>query len=471
MTSSDEEGEDGMNTTADVPGEGHEAPRTRPRLERPRTNRKLAGVAAAVGDHLNVDPQLVRIAFVVLTLLGGAGIALYFLGWLLIPEEGEAVSLGDSLIEWAKRSPAWAAVLIVVGTLIIVGTHGFNDGAVVWAVLLIGGGIWLYRHDSGAGTNGGGPSAAGPSGQATSGPAGGGGASVPDPGPGASGASRAEIVRTPDSLWLPSNTGSARPVARGPLVRPARRPRSYLGRYTLAAVLIILGGIALADRLGALSVAPQHYPAIALVVIGAGLLLGSIWGRSRGLILIGLMLIPAAYAGGLVNVPLRGGVNSQVFVPTTVAEAGREYRLAAGDMTIDLSHIKWGSDPVRINASVAAGEIKVVVPRNVSVDFSGHVQVGDIRFLDTDRGGIDVSYQAHTTGDGPGRLVLKTDISFGQVTVSQPGAVEAPAVPEAPSAPDAPLAPQGAQEPTGAPTPETPANPTAPSEPIAPPAP
>jgi phage shock protein PspC (stress-responsive transcriptional regulator) len=46
----------------------------------------IAGVAAGIADYLGIDPTVVRIVFVVLTFVGGAGLPLYLAGWLLIPE-------------------------------------------------------------------------------------------------------------------------------------------------------------------------------------------------------------------------------------------------------------------------------------------------------------------------------------------------------------------------------------------------
>jgi hypothetical protein len=46
-----------------------------------------------------VDTTLVRIAFVVLTIVGGAGIPLYLAGLLLIPDEGSDQSIAGSIIE------------------------------------------------------------------------------------------------------------------------------------------------------------------------------------------------------------------------------------------------------------------------------------------------------------------------------------------------------------------------------------
>jgi phage shock protein PspC (stress-responsive transcriptional regulator) len=70
-----------------------------PALRRPYQDRMLAGVAAGLARYFGVDPTIVRIAFVVLTVVGGAGIPLYLAGLLLIPEEGSDQSIAGSLIE------------------------------------------------------------------------------------------------------------------------------------------------------------------------------------------------------------------------------------------------------------------------------------------------------------------------------------------------------------------------------------
>jgi phage shock protein C len=65
-----------------------------------------AGVAAGIAGYLDVDVTIVRLAFVVLTLLGGAGIPAYLAGTLLIPEEGSDESLASSLIGSVQHQPS-----------------------------------------------------------------------------------------------------------------------------------------------------------------------------------------------------------------------------------------------------------------------------------------------------------------------------------------------------------------------------
>ncbi len=56
------------------------------KLHRSTTNKMLAGVCGGVAEYFNVDPTLVRLAFVVLALLGGPGILLYIILWIILPE-------------------------------------------------------------------------------------------------------------------------------------------------------------------------------------------------------------------------------------------------------------------------------------------------------------------------------------------------------------------------------------------------
>lgn len=56
------------------------------RLCRSRSNRTLAGVCGGIAEYYGWDPTLVRVAWIVLTLLGGSGILLYLIMWLVMPE-------------------------------------------------------------------------------------------------------------------------------------------------------------------------------------------------------------------------------------------------------------------------------------------------------------------------------------------------------------------------------------------------
>jgi phage shock protein PspC (stress-responsive transcriptional regulator) len=74
-------------------------PAGRPPLRRAYHGRMLAGVCAGIADYLAVDVTIVRVAFVVFTFLGGAGIPAYLACLLLIPEEGSDQSIAGSLFD------------------------------------------------------------------------------------------------------------------------------------------------------------------------------------------------------------------------------------------------------------------------------------------------------------------------------------------------------------------------------------
>lgn len=68
-------------------------------LTRPVHDRMLAGVAAGVARYLGVDATIVRIAFALLAVMGGAGVPLYLIGWLLMPEEGAGHSIASQFLQ------------------------------------------------------------------------------------------------------------------------------------------------------------------------------------------------------------------------------------------------------------------------------------------------------------------------------------------------------------------------------------
>ncbi len=57
------------------------------KLYRSRKNRKMAGVCGGLAEYLNVDPTLIRVLFVLLTVMGGAGAVIYLAMWIFVPEE------------------------------------------------------------------------------------------------------------------------------------------------------------------------------------------------------------------------------------------------------------------------------------------------------------------------------------------------------------------------------------------------
>jgi phage shock protein C len=57
------------------------------KIYRSRTDRILGGVCGGLAQYFNADPTLIRVVFVLLTVLGGAGPLLYLAMWIIVPKE------------------------------------------------------------------------------------------------------------------------------------------------------------------------------------------------------------------------------------------------------------------------------------------------------------------------------------------------------------------------------------------------
>jgi signal transduction histidine kinase len=117
----------------------------RPRLYRRPDRGVLGGVAFGIGEHVGLSTRTVRLGFVVLTLAGGLGVALYGAYWIVLPP---APGAGSS------RLPTWAEytlAAVAAGAAIAVTVTSLPSGALFGpAVLACIGGALLWRQASGS---------------------------------------------------------------------------------------------------------------------------------------------------------------------------------------------------------------------------------------------------------------------------------------------------------------------------------
>ena len=114
-------------------------------IRRPRRStgdRKIAGVAGGLGRAFGVDPVLIRVAFVVLTIFGGFGGLLYVLGWLLLPADGDEVSAAEALLG-RGRSSVPPALAVGLGAVAVIATFSTFSWGLPFLPLAIGGAIVL----------------------------------------------------------------------------------------------------------------------------------------------------------------------------------------------------------------------------------------------------------------------------------------------------------------------------------------
>ncbi|HEX2372945.1 MAG TPA: PspC domain-containing protein [Actinomycetota bacterium] len=364
------------------------------RLTRRTDNRIIAGVASGIAAYLGIEPWLVRIVFVVLVPFGGLGALAYLIAWLLVPVAGSDQSLASGVL---RRPPSGlrsyiGVALILVAVAIL--ASAFSEPQVIWAVVLIAFGVFLFRQDDpeppDRAPGGGGPDPVGttsplpavaPAGSTTTEPL----------GPPADPDQRATTSPEGLPVWAPPPPPPDRAAAWGapPPRRPRRRP--FLGPLTFAVALIVTGLTLALDNLDVLNLTIGQHLAVFLTVLGGGLLVGTWWGRAWGLIPVGLLAVPLVAVTALAgSVPVEGGVAERLFQPTSLAEVRSDYRLAAGEMILDLSKVDFEPGTPPIEASVAGGRMLVVVPDDVAAEIRGRVGVGNLDLLGHEDAGAQV---------------------------------------------------------------------------------
>ncbi len=140
--------------------------------------------------------------------------------------------------------------------------------------------------------------------------------------------------------------------------------------------MLVVGGLLLAARGGLDGVTPPRVLAAALLVVGAGLLVGTWYGRARWLLLPGVLLVLALGATTAVQGPYGWEVGERTWVPADGTGDAR-YRLGAGEATLDLRGLQPG-ELDRVRAQVGAGHLVVLVPDGLPVRLSTDVQAGEV---------------------------------------------------------------------------------------------
>lgn len=476
----------------------HQMWQTRP-VRLPRQG-PIAGVAAGVGHRYGIDPVLVRVAFVVSTLFGGAGIVLYLFGWLMFPEAGEGTSMAESLTRKRQDSQSQTkTIVLIVALAIAVSTMGpvgvgLGGSGVIALALMLAGWWMLYlrtpqppplsvgtpaESPSIPGTTGypgatfpqGGtdpysgqftnvytpytklpeqyvpdtpaanpvPSAEDSSGAAASEatstggpklskapvaehtssratgtaatPAGAPAPSTPDsadtgnPAPAEPDSSRDSGSARPapprPTIDMSKPTGSALtdrtppawdPLGVAPLAwdlpdpTPAqpvatvveKRPRSRFTAVVLGLAILAAAGAGAAAVAGAEWMTAGRIAAIALAVIGLGLIFGAFRHRGHGLLLVtaplAAFVILATVVGpdGFQNVSM----GERNWDPVTAADIRPEYAVTMGSGTLDLRGIELTADRT-VDLAVQMGEAVVLVPDNMNVRTDCTVRMGE----------------------------------------------------------------------------------------------
>jgi phage shock protein PspC (stress-responsive transcriptional regulator) len=269
------------------------------RLER-SSDRVLAGVAGGLGRYFDLNPNFFRLGFVVLTLLGGAGVLAYLAALLVIPDEGKEQSIAASAIAERRERP-WPLVglgLAGVALAVLLSRSTFWPSAGIgWVLVLLAGLAILWSHD-------------------------------------------------------------------------AKR-----GHRRVRLLVVWLVGLAVA----------------ALVVVATATAVAFAW----------------------FDVSLGDGVGSKTVAPESVGALQPSYDLGIGNLRLDLSRIGPIERETHVAAKVGIGQLRIIVPRSVSVEATATSKVGEVYVL----GRHDDGRHATASAGTGGLLVVDAKVGAGRVDV------------------------------------------------------
>ncbi len=144
----------------------NEAAMKNQRLYRSRTNKVLAGVCGGYAEYFDVDPVIIRILFVLLTVFGGSGILLYIASVFIvpkrplqeIPEQQQSDNSSAAIASPSSFRYLLGAILVVVGIFLLIENLGFfslsdfldSSLEYIFPILLIIAGMAVIYHKQNA---------------------------------------------------------------------------------------------------------------------------------------------------------------------------------------------------------------------------------------------------------------------------------------------------------------------------------
>ncbi|MGA9873488.1 MAG: PspC domain-containing protein [Rhodococcus sp. (in: high G+C Gram-positive bacteria)] len=432
-------------SNATVSDQLHQMWRTRPYRLPQRGH--IAGVAAGIGYRYGVDPVLIRVALVVGTIFGGAGIFLYLAAWLLLSRAGDSASPAESLMGKGSSSESTTKIVVLIVALVIavstIGPVGVGlGGSGLISMLALLAGLWLlhqrrpeppeflpngekiypqqgfpvsfdtpynagswagaaYRPpgyntaqyqpvnyqagtrnlgEHGAGSTGYTPYTMLPKSYVPTPPP----AQVPHTDTAPVDLNKAPAVTnsvddgfsaqpTPPSwdplgvapfAWdLPEPTAKSAPEVTEKKKR-SRWTSSFIGLALVAAAV----AATVASATGSEWLTPARIGAVALAVIGTGLVLGAFLRKGYGLLVVtGPLLAFVVFASIVGPVDFDGrSSGEQSFAPLTIAELQPNYTVQAGDLQLDLRNLALTEDRT-VAITVTMGNATIRVPEGMSV--------------------------------------------------------------------------------------------------------
>ncbi|MGH3424928.1 MAG: PspC domain-containing protein, partial [Nocardioidaceae bacterium] len=381
--------------------------RTLTGMRRSHDDRMVAGVCSGMARHLDIDPVIIRILLVTLTFVGLAGIIVYAAVWLLVPEDGAQESIAGRTFNLGENEEQFrvvgliiAAIIAIVSASSLIGGDAFDTpfpylGLVglflLWWIVIRPYQRERRHHDRDVPADVPGTAAYTP----VYGP-------VPPPSMAGQAAPRPGATTT-----MPGGPEAA--PYRPPKPRNPRHDHGVLTAVTFFTAMIAVGGVWAYSLASGSDTFPVFQSlALALGVIGLGMLVGSFLGNGRPLIPLGILTAIALSVSAALP---SAAIGQRTPSPSTAAQVQEEYVLGIGDMRLDLSQIADldALDGRTVTVQEGVGSLTVIVPRGLDVDVDARTTAGQIRLFGQEHNGDRLSWQyVDPVDDGPDiRLVLE----------------------------------------------------------------
>lgn len=431
-------------------------------LRRDRSRQWFAGVCSGIARRVDVDPVLIRAAFIALALFGGFGIVAYLVLWLLMPDETGRIMARDAVDRTDGGDATGAIVLSVIAVLVIAaiifGDNGFLIGWGVIPLAIVG---WLFwRHERGR-TSGAAWSSASPSvqpmgsehagmqPQASQAPAQGQASQAPRmyaaSSPAApAGAPAPTLPSSGAPGWQPPPAPPVPPRAHVPLAPPPPpRPRRRTAGF--AGFALVLGLAVVGYGAGLMLDGPTGFPGSAelfggVLGLGAASLATMVIGLSGRRSLLSALLVMVLGLGvagaGIVEQSWDGDRGIRTWTPTASTTA-QQFGHSAGSTTIDLrplfaslaSPTRPVATPQNVDIEQGLGEMTIIVPPGVDAQIRARAGLGEVRVLgnlpdgvsNRDNGGQDSVSETLTLtlGSGAPTVIVRADITAGSITIQE----------------------------------------------------
>jgi hypothetical protein len=191
----------------------------------------------------------------------------------------------------------------------------------------------------------------------------------------------------------------------------------------LGLVIVVIGVTALLQAAGVSDVPWKAVLPGSLIAVGLGLVIAGQRSESGqgGLIAIGIVLTVLLAGASAVDIPLEGGVGERTERPMSLSEVRSEYRLAVGQLTLDLTSVSVPSTSSTraVRARVGVGQLIVELPSDQMAVVQGHAGMGQVTiFGQSDEGfGVDKDVTPSVPAGETIAFSLELSVGIGEVRV------------------------------------------------------